>query len=251
MNKYFIFLASAVFLLTVFGLSPHAEAERLRTALANPTSTPLRSPEIEKLELDRDEVVIPCPPGLKTREGAACNDGFIIKVKSSAVNSNNAALTYQYTISGGRIIGKGANVSWDLIGVRPGVYTITATIGDEPGFMGKSITETVRVKDCEYCFYADACPSVKISTPTDAVKAGETITFTANLADGFSPDNLTFNWTISDSMIKEGQGTPTIKVETTRELAGGSLTARVELFGAGFGSFCRETTASKSVSITK
>jgi hypothetical protein len=48
-----------------------------------------------------------------------------VDVKATAVNPDNDILTYNYTVTGGRIIGAGAKVKWDLTGVRSGTYTIT------------------------------------------------------------------------------------------------------------------------------
>lgn len=60
-------------------------------------------------------------------------------------------MIYDYKVSGGKIIGQGANVVWDLSGVKPGTYTITAAVDDGCGLCGKSIIRTVVVKECPNC----------------------------------------------------------------------------------------------------
>ncbi|HQU90904.1 MAG TPA: DUF6438 domain-containing protein [Pyrinomonadaceae bacterium] len=69
-----------------------------------------------------------------------------IAVKTIAADPENDILTYVYTVTGGRIIGAGASVKWDLTGVRPGTYTITAGVDDGCGVCGRTMTKTVVVK---------------------------------------------------------------------------------------------------------
>jgi hypothetical protein len=51
-----------------------------------------------------------------------------------------------YKITGGRIIGMGAKVVWDLTGLLPGVYTITCDVGDGVGPRGRFLTKSVTLK---------------------------------------------------------------------------------------------------------
>ncbi len=69
-----------------------------------------------------------------------------IHVKTQAVDPENDVLTYQYIISGGKIIGTGAEVIWDLTGVPVGTYTITAGVDDGCGICGKTVTNSVTIK---------------------------------------------------------------------------------------------------------
>lgn len=70
----------------------------------------------------------------------------ILDVGTTAVDPENDVLTYNYTVTGGRIIGAGANVKWDLTGVHPGKYTITAGVDDGCGLCGATVTKTVVVR---------------------------------------------------------------------------------------------------------
>jgi len=60
-------------------------------------------------------------------------------------------LTYEYEVSGGRIVGSGANVIWDLSGAKAGTYKIAAGINNGCGICGRIMTKTVVVKDCLNC----------------------------------------------------------------------------------------------------
>ncbi|NJM54401.1 MAG: hypothetical protein HC846_14105, partial [Blastocatellia bacterium] len=92
---------------------------------------------VESVTLDSREVVIGCSPGNVSKSGG-CKDDQSVGVATKAVDPENATLTYNYTVSGGRVVGQGANVNWDLAGVKPGTYTITAAVDDGCGFCGKN-----------------------------------------------------------------------------------------------------------------
>ena len=61
-----------------------------------------------------------------------------ISVATTATIPEGNDVTYDYTVSGGKIIGSGADVVWDLQDVKPGVYTITVGIDDGGGVFGQN-----------------------------------------------------------------------------------------------------------------
>lgn len=54
------------------------------------------------------------------------------------------------------------------------------------------------------------------------------MTFTANVSGG-SAQNVTYNWSVSSGTITSGQGTPSITVDTDNSMAGGNVTATVDI----------------------
>jgi hypothetical protein len=70
----------------------------------------------------------------------------MIDVTTIAIDPDGDELIYSYTVSGGKIIGTGAKVVWDLRGVKPGVYTITAAVDDGCGLCGVPKTKSIIVK---------------------------------------------------------------------------------------------------------
>jgi hypothetical protein len=88
---------------------------------------------VTDLILDKDEI-------------ATLDTDSQISVKTIAVDPENDILTYVYTVTGGRIVGTGANVKWDLSGVRSGTYTITAGVDDGCGICGQTRSMTIVVK---------------------------------------------------------------------------------------------------------
>jgi hypothetical protein len=55
-------------------------------------------------------------------------------------------LLYVYKVSGGRIVGTGKDVMWDLADAKPGIYTITAGVDDGCGICGETKTKEITVK---------------------------------------------------------------------------------------------------------
>lgn len=184
---------------------------------------------VDSLTISDTEVVLPCAPGLRAPEGQ-CNDNTTVTVSTVATDKENDVLTYNYTVSGGRIVGTGANVSWDLSGVSPGSYTITAGVDDGCGLCGRTQTQTVRVVECPNCARPCDCASISVSGPGGVTQPGEQMTFTANVSGG-QASNLTYNWTVSAGEIVSGQGTSSITVATTRAMANSNVTATVTIGG--------------------
>jgi hypothetical protein len=166
---------------------------------------------VTALTLSDSEISLPCPPGFRSTSGA-CNDSTSISVTTTAVDPENDVLTYNYTVSGGRIVGTGASVSWDLSGVQPGSYTITAGVDDGCGICGKTETRTITIRECPDCVRECSCPSLSVSGPAGITAPGSPMTFTANVSGGTQDATLTYNWTVSAGTIDSGQGTPSITV---------------------------------------
>ena len=185
--------------------------------------------------MDKNEIVYICPYS----DFCGKDENFSIKVKTRVRNPKNKPILYQYTVSGGRIVGQGENVIWDLKNSRPGEYTITVAIDSGRGFNTETKTEKVSVKECPMCDLPCFCLNMdtSVSASTNMVKAGETLTFTAQIKS--KPTfKIFYSWTISQGEIIEGQGTSIIKVKTTREMAGTNLTATIEIIAGGICSAC-------------
>jgi len=102
--------------------------------------------DVTNLNLSQTEITAIC--NVETSSQKFSDKELKILISVSAVDPENDVLTYQYSISGGKIIGQGANVVWNLSGVKAGTYTITAVVDDGSGPSGKFMTKTVVVKEC-------------------------------------------------------------------------------------------------------
>jgi len=98
-----------------------------------------------------DRKVISCAPASVTDLTLSHVDISAVTAKQVDVSTTgndpeNDILQYVYIVSGGRIVGTGAKVKWDLTGVRSGTYTITAGVDDGCGLCGQTMTKTVVVR---------------------------------------------------------------------------------------------------------
>jgi len=182
---------------------------------------------------------------MKPRDGGVCDDNKTISVATRASDAENDVLTYNYTVSGGRIIGTGANVQWDMSGVTPGTYTITTGVNDGCGICGKTNTQTIVVKECD-CVPVCSCPTLSVDGPSGLTDPGRPMTFTATVSGG----DVTYNWTVSAGTISSGQGTSSITVDTTGLAPSTNITATVDIGGVAPNCGCT-TTASATGSITQ
>ncbi len=180
---------------------------------------------VNSVTLSDTVISLPCPPGYKSSSGA-CNDSRTINVSTSASDAENDVLTYNYTVSGGRIVGQGANVQWDLSGVQPGTYTITTGVDDGCGVCGKTDTKTITIEECKDCVKICECPTITITGPGGTTNPGETMNFTLSGLGSY-----TVNWSVSAGTIESGQGTASITVRAPADGSVSNITATAEVGG--------------------
>jgi hypothetical protein len=210
--------------------NPHGWIAQFFVGRRNPRLVDIENKfaNVTNLTVSDSTITLPCAAGFVPAAGATCNDATTVQVATTAVDPENDPLTYNYTVSGGRIVGTGANVSWDLSGLGPGSYTITAGVDDGCGLCGQTQTRTVTVENCN-CIKACDCGSLSISGPSGVTNPGDTMTFTATVSGGTATP--TYNWSVSRGTIESGQGTPSIVVRTAAGDAGQNVTATVNLGG--------------------
>ncbi len=202
---------------------------------------------VDSVTLSDTTITLPCPPGTSSKSGS-CADSSTISVAAKATDPENDVLTYNYTVSGGRIVGTGANVQWDLSTATAGTYTITTGVDDGCGFCGRTDTKTITIvacPDCEAPAIPCTCPTLTVSGPSGITRPGDSMTFTANVSGG---ENITYNWTVTAGTIESGQGTPSITVRTSPDMAGTNVTATVNIGGTDPACRC-DTDASETAGI--
>lgn len=74
------------------------------------------------------------------------------------------------------------------------------------------------------------CPTISVTPPNGLTEIGGSMTFTAKI-DGISLENLKYQWVVTSGAITSGQGTQTITVATTDDMAGATVTAILEVSG--------------------
>ncbi|HEY6804783.1 MAG TPA: hypothetical protein VI306_14510 [Pyrinomonadaceae bacterium] len=172
---------------------------------------------------------------------SACQGSSQVRLDARASSPGGNPIRYRWSTSAGAINGNGASVNWDLSGLAPGVYKAYVDIetGNNDGECNAFTSTTVVVKPCPPV--RPTCPNVEIICPTDIV-VDQPLTFSSNVpaTPGVTP---MYNWSVSAGSIIEGQGTPTIKVDTTG-LAGQTIKATLSM-----GGYTQDCSASCAVSI--
>lgn len=138
---------------------------------------------------------------------------------------------FNWTVSAGAIVsGQGSPIiTVSMKGADELAVTATVEVTKVQGLApGCEARASATVGSAVCCL--PPCPAVSIQCPTEVVKAGKPLTFSANVSGGDPELEITYNWSVSAGVIVSGQGTPTITVDTTR-LAGNSVTATLELGG--------------------
>ncbi len=106
-------------------------------------------PSVAGLFVNQAEITVNCPQ-TKNSVNDSCQNGSPL-INVAAVAPDQGFNEYIYTVSVGKIIGKGANVQWDLSGVAPRIYTITAGVDAGQGVLGQTKTQTVKIIECLNC----------------------------------------------------------------------------------------------------
>lgn len=76
----------------------------------------------------------PCP---------SCNPTPMpVELAAATRSLQGRKLTYIYTVTGGKILGEGARVRWDLSGLKPGVYSVRVRVR---GRRGRGVTDSKQV----------------------------------------------------------------------------------------------------------
>lgn len=153
----------------------------------------------------------------------------LVRLNAKAISPGGNPIRYNWTTSAGRIDGGGEAVTWDLSGVRPGYYkaflAVGSGTGDEACEAFSSIAVLVKCPPPP----PPVCPNVYITCP-EKVHLDQPVTFTSSLTGGSGNVTPNYNWNVSAGRIIEGQGTSSIKVDTTG-LAGQTLRATLSMGG--------------------
>jgi hypothetical protein len=152
----------------------------------------------------------------------------LVHLTADAVSPDRNPIQYRWTTPVGKIVGEGASVAWDLSGVAPGQYkaSVEAMTSSNDGSCTAFSSTSVIINPCNVA----TCPKVEISCPTNVVP-GQPLVFTSRLvSSGFPNIKPIYNWTVSAGTIIDGQGTNTIRVDTTN-LAGQQVQASLNMGG--------------------
>jgi hypothetical protein len=108
-------------------------------------------PIINNVTFSQGEIMAICLMP-KSSGDKSCSDlTQSIEISTEAIDPENDTLLYVYKISGGKIIGEGAKVIWNLSGVKPGIYTIIVGADDGGGLYDNVVKKEIKVVECPNC----------------------------------------------------------------------------------------------------
>ena len=166
---------------------------------------------------------------------ACADETSRIGLMATASSPVGGALNYKWTTNGGKLTGQGANPTWDLAGVAPGVYQAVVEVDDGRELNCVAFSSiSIVVTECPPPPPEIVCPTVSITCPERGTEEAP-ITFTANLTGGTATIKPSYHWTVSAGQIISGQGTSSITVDT-KGVGGQSIRADLEV--GGFGTPC-------------
>ena len=153
-----------------------------------------------------------------------------VQLTAKAVSPDRNPIKYKWTTSAGTISGEGPVVTWNLAGLKPGYHKASLDIQSvgSDGTCQAFSSVTVLVNPCAEV--RPVCPAIEVVCPTSS-SYGQPLTFSSHLTGGVPANiNAVYNWTVSAGTIVSGQGTETIKVDTT-SAAGQTITATLSVGG--------------------
>lgn len=153
-----------------------------------------------------------------------------VQLTAKAVSPGGNPIKYKWTTSDGVISGEGPVVTWNLAGLKPGYHKASLDIqsSGSDGTCQAFSSVSVLVNPCAEV--KPLCPAIEVVCPA-SLAAGETLTFSSRMTGGVPANTkAVYNWTVSAGTIISGQGTDTIKVDTTNT-GGEAVTATLSVGG--------------------
>jgi hypothetical protein len=164
---------------------------------------------------------------------SACANGGApqVRLTANAVSPGGYPIKYKWSTTAGVINGEDAEVMWNLAGLAPGYHKASLdiqSVGSEGSCQAFS-SISVLVNPCPVV--KPVCPAIEIVCPTSVV-IDQPLTFSSHSTGGVPANiNPVYTWSVSAGRIIEGQGTDTIRVDTT---ALGGQTVRATLSMGGY-----------------
>ena len=197
------------------------------------------------LQASTTSITLPCPPS-DYSFSRSCPSDVDLQVALTAVAKDfTKQSAYVYTVPGGRVVGEGSKVTWDLSGAGPGFYTATVEVHDNKKDRAVS-SVTVTIRNCGDCIDRWLCPTMVVAC-YDEVRAGTPIT--CKIVMRPLVDSATYKWSVLTSTGEDlsdrisGGGT-SISIPTN-VLAGQTVYVKVEV--KGLDPSCSGTASSSTV----
>jgi hypothetical protein len=150
---------------------------------------------------------------------------YIVKLDVKASDPDGDLLTYRYVVSGGRIIGKGPQVDWDLRKTL-GPQKVTVDVSDRRCGKSSSVV-VVNVQLRTACDFP--CPIISVSC-LSRVTEGEVGEFVASISGSERNRQLTYSWSVINGKVIGGRRRNKARIRATGS-PGDEITATVSVRG--------------------
>ena len=107
-----------------------------------PTTLPNERPSV-KLVPSAGRVTLPGCDDAARADPMCTATSPKVKLSAQATDPDGDTLLYTYSTTGGRVTGDGPEVTFDLTGIAPGVYTVTVKVDDGNG---GSATDSTKIE---------------------------------------------------------------------------------------------------------
>ena len=205
-------------------------------AIGTETKTRRFPLSIEWISVDEDALYIECAAGIMARPDSKRSDDLVVDVRTGAVsNSVLDKLNFTYTISGGKMIGSGANVKWDLSGLEPGTYTVSVDADDgKDGASSSKKSISLYSRDCTW---TPECTQVDIS---DIRRAKDSNDFIVSATVAAGPD-VELEWEGVGADVIAGQGSRLVRLRPRKNFKLGESTVTLTVDSRNLPGMCRRS----------
>lgn len=217
-------ISIAILFLLAIPITAQTKQPKSNRANSTKKALPPPAPVIETLNFDDYEVCIVCRLSSRSLEDEKPE---IVQVTVGAKNVPED-FVYYYAVTGGKIVGTGPSVKWDLQGMLPGEYTLSVGAGNNNVISSNVYSKRVTVKVCGCCLVPCDCGTLEMEGPTKAARPGETVLLRARVTGG---PTVGYKWTVSAGTILGDPNGPSIMVKVPNDLKDANITATVELTG--------------------
>jgi hypothetical protein len=197
------------------------------------------------LQASTTTITLPCPPSDYSFSRACSSDVNLQVALTSIPKDFHKQPAYAYTVGGGRVVGEGNKVTWDLSGAGPGFYTATVEVHDDKKHRALA-SVTVTIRNCADCVDRWVCPTMVVNC-YDQVKAGTPIT--CKFAMSPMVESATYKWSAQTSsgedLSDRISGRQTSISIPTNDLTGQTVYVKVEV--KGLDPSCGMTASSSTV----
>jgi hypothetical protein len=188
------------------------------------------SDSLYRIELEKDQFLIPCPAWCTAIDGAsACSDEHVretnVKLVPTESGFDTKGIWFEFIPDKGVVTGTGENAKWTLSEAPVGKHWLRVKINR--GFETIDVaSKAVEIRNCD-CVCAIKCSAITVESEKNEVAAGQIAVFRA-VKQTLSTASDKIEWSVENGQIVSGDGTGIVKVRANGA-AGSNLVVKAML----------------------